>query len=436
MSKTISEEKKTISYVNLNGEFDSIRYNHCIFTTDVFINATVENEVEFIECTLENNSCLFLEGGEYKKEFTLSFAKVNEININGGKFANFHLGYWGNSSSIGKIHIDKLSEIEGKLQFSRISGDELSIRGQNEKAQLIFEECQFNLINIFQFINKASVRFQNIEALNSSNPEQISEFNVLNSNLGATDFFYVDFDSFNNVNFRNSFLANCIFVVIKMRKRIGAKIGRGFHNGEISMLEQNIQNEENSQKQFEESEYKRIFGFDKNEGRNNILNYKSRIKVLQAEDNIKQIAYRKENYKQLKYSFYKSNDRINEKIFHGLEMEEFMKMDIPKWDKFILRFSKWSSDFGQSFLRPIIFNGCIHILLCLIVFGILKYEGYYFSIKNHSWSVFFNLLNECLYLFVPLKSFNKDILLIDILMKINSGFFIYNILRAIRKYYH
>lgn len=426
------KEREFDKIINILGEYSYVEYTRCTFHNHLFMNATVNGSVKFVDCSFEGNSRLIIEGGDYKKDFTLSFKKADGIYIKGGKFNNFHLGYWGSGSSVNELFIDQIQNIDGKLQFNKLTANLLFLRGQNDTVQFVFEDCKFSKVNIYRLNNKSTLRFQNI----GSTGLKGSEFNIQDSNLGTSDFFLVNFDSFQEVNIRSSFIANSIFIDCKLLNPIQAKVGSGVGKGEIDMVSLNITNAETSLKQHSDEEFLNIFEFTKEEQINKLLEDKKHLKTLEEADVQQQIGYRKENYKQLKYSFYKTGDRISEKLFHGREMEEFMKMDIPLSDKLILKFSKWSSDFGQSVSRPFWVNGGIHILLCVILFGILNYQGYYFTLKTPSWSAFCSAMNEGLYLFLPLKAFNKDILLFDVIMKINSGFFIYNILRASRKFYH
>lgn len=431
--RSINEEEREFKQEQIIfSGYEYIKYTRCTFYADVHMKATVEGEVEFIDCIFKGNSRFFIEGGEYKNDFTLNFNELYELQIFGGKFTNFHLGKWGSGSKIDGIYIYHIEKIEGKIQFSRVQSNALHISGQNENTQFAFEDSKFTRVNVYRLNNKSTLRFQNI----GSTGLKGSEFNIQDSNLGTSDFFLVDFDSFQEVNIRSSFIANSIFIDCKLLNPIQAKVGSGVSKGEIDMVSLNINNSETSLKQHSDEEFLNIFEFTKEEQNKKLLEYKKQLKTLEEADVQQQIGYRKENYKQLKYSFYKTGDRISEKLFHGREMEEFMKMDIPLSDKLILKFSKWSSDFGQSVSRPFWVNGGIHVLLCVFLFGVLNYQGYYFTLKTPSWCAFRSAMNEGLYLFLPLKAFNKDILLFDVIMKINSGFFIYNILRASRKFYH
>lgn len=421
------------------GECKSIKFQNCIFHCDVWVSLeSVENDVEFIECDFVGKARLFFVKGEFKKRVTLSFKALSVLSIKDCKFKEFYLGYWGSGTNVDEIRIDGFENIEGRIIISGVKTYTLFLRGINEKVQLIVEDLKVNLINIYRLTNRSSIRFQNINGFTENAEKEPSQFNIQDSNIGSAEFFLVNFDSFNEVNFRNSFIGNAIFMDCEIDNSIGAKVGRKISNREINTASLAVENANANLKRLEALEQK-----DENKEReieevkNSVLEKKQREQTLIEEDIIKQIRYRKENYKQLKYSFYKTGDKINERRFHGLEMEEYLKTDIPCWDKIILCVSKLSSDFGQSFVKPFLFHGTVHIILCLILFLGFHYNNYGFvSLRNLSWSDFYEAINDGLYLFMPLKGFEKDFLIIDILMKINSGLFLYNVIRASRKFYH
>lgn len=149
---------------------------------------------------------------------------------------------------------------------------------------------------------------------------------------------------------------------------------------------------------------------------------------------------RKEVLRQFKVIYAKANDKTNERIFHALEMEEYLKIpNVPFWDKLILQVSKYSSDFGQSIIRPFVFNGLICIVLLILYYGFFNKEGFIFSFKNHSWDCFWDGINIFIgKWFLP---FNTNFhpssqTWLEALFKVNSGLFFYNVIRASRKFYH
>ena len=69
----------------LRGNFNYIRYTRCTFHKDFLMDATVENEVAFIDCTFVGLARFFVNGGEYKNNFTLSFTNIHRVQITGVK---------------------------------------------------------------------------------------------------------------------------------------------------------------------------------------------------------------------------------------------------------------------------------------------------------------------------------------------------------------
>ena len=136
----------------------------------------------------------------------------------------------------------------------------------------------------------------------------------------------------------------------------------------------------------------------------------------------------------------KDGNNIDALAFYRNEMEayrEFIKdnKDIDWQEKLIVRLSRWASDHGQSLKRPIIGLFGFHLLFFLIAIGI-NYNGFYFT-PNHDWSTVWDFIGSYFYLLNPvhkLPDTHGGMLIVDFLMRLSSGFFIYHIIRASRKF--
>lgn len=148
----------------------------------------------------------------------------------------------------------------------------------------------------------------------------------------------------------------------------------------------------------------------------------------------------REAYRQLKHASNRNSNHIDALSFYRNEMEayrEFMKGNHEaKWeDKFILFISWIFSNHGQSFVRPIAWLLGMHVLLFSILL-LTNYNHFEFP-ATPTWSATLDGIGEYFSLLNPAhRSPNmKGIqLFIDFFMRLSSGFFIYHIIRASRKF--
>lgn len=415
----------------IKGKYEYIKFNHCVFNFEINIDAEVSGKVEFVECEfLGERPRLIILGGNYNDEFTASFRSLLYLGIIGGQFKHIHIGYWGSETKIEEIDIHNIQKISGRITLSSIRSEKILIFGTNTDCEFDIYNSFFRRVSLYNFSNRNVFKLKFIKP--NEVGSKISQFNIQESNLDKAEFYNVNFSEFGEFNIRNSYLSNTLFIDCSLPNSVNAKVGRGIvqplNIDSLNLDKMNAESELSGEIPTEHTKSEII-------GR--IKKIKENIALEVRKDQVLQIGYRKENYKQLKYAFSKQGDKINERLYHGKEMEEYLKMDIPIFDKAVIGISKWSSDFGQSILRPIIFNGLIHVLFCLILFTFWGYNycKFQFTVCEPNWDITKYLLNEGLYLFMPLKGFVKEFLLIDIFMKINSGLFLYNMIRATRKFY-
>jgi hypothetical protein len=134
-------------------------------------------------------------------------------------------------------------------------------------------------------------------------------------------------------------------------------------------------------------------------------------------------------FRQIKVVMDKQKNHIDFNFFHSLELEEYRKeLKNYKWyqnieDKIIFNLNRWSSNFSQSWIRP---------LILLILFSALTYSGLCYSnnLKEcciNNFFQFFNPLNKKV-----IDDF-ENIYAIWFLHKIISIFFVYQIIIALRR---
>jgi len=147
----------------------------------------------------------------------------------------------------------------------------------------------------------------------------------------------------------------------------------------------------------------------------------------------------KEAYRQLKHSAVKNSNHIDALAFYRNELDEYTFLahheDVKAEDQFILFISSLFSNHGQSFTRPIAWLLGMHLVFFLFAVG-LNYNGFYFT-TDHEWSATADLVGSYFYLLNPvhkLPDASGGMLILDFFMRLSSGFFIYHIIRASRKF--
>ncbi|MCK7559080.1 hypothetical protein MKQ70_30525 [Chitinophaga sedimenti] len=148
----------------------------------------------------------------------------------------------------------------------------------------------------------------------------------------------------------------------------------------------------------------------------------------------------RETYRQLKHAMSKQGDVINEQKFHSKEMICYLN-GLGKGSlgtKLIIAFSYWTSDFGQSIGRPLLWLFSLHSVLFLVLLGCSNVFDFQFS-NNFNSQAFGMGFNKYFYLMNPIRKFEEGgfyggWIIIDILMRIISSYMIYNIVRATRRF--
>ncbi|PCJ86156.1 MAG: hypothetical protein COA57_06460, partial [Flavobacteriales bacterium] len=150
----------------------------------------------------------------------------------------------------------------------------------------------------------------------------------------------------------------------------------------------------------------------------------------------------REVYRQLKNLCKAQSNYIDALGFYRNEYAAYWKYikankkEVSFEDRFLVGLGRHVSNFGQSFIRPLIWLIIMHGILFLLLV-IFNYKGFNFSF-NHSWNSFREGFGEYWYLLNPVHRFTDDMAgglkTIDFLMRLSSGFFIYHIIRASRKF--
>lgn len=151
-------------------------------------------------------------------------------------------------------------------------------------------------------------------------------------------------------------------------------------------------------------------------------------------DDIVSLRYQKDTYRQLKKASLTNNNLIDALQFHANEMQSYWR-EIRLiggdnfWDTILIFLNRWSSNFGQSWILPLVWLFLFHSLFFLFVMS--YFFGNSFS-GNFEFGQFWVLLN-------PLHKTPDYIntgsgLFTEFLMRIFNSYFIYHFVKATRKF--
>jgi hypothetical protein len=416
------EEQHIKSPTLLFGNYHSIRFTRCTFERDVtFYDIEVSHEVALIECIFNERAILLFKSGTFNDRITLGFKKLHRLYIQGGNFKDLHLGYWGNMSIVDEITIDRLNDCSGTIELTNTQSEVIHIAGENPTTSIILQDLLVNNLNICYFHTTVPIRMFNIKSVSINSKE--SEFNIHHSTLAGSVFFGVDFDSFNKFNIRQSFIGETKFINCHLDNGIEANVGRYLGRNAYEQLQSDIK--------MKIDNVAALKKYDSNDEQipileSSILELSNKLDETKKQEESDVKMFKKENYKQMKISAQSIGDSVNEKKYHALEMNEYLKLEKDFIDLSILWMSKISSNFGQSLARPIAFHILfIHVVLFGIYFGTENPNSYYYSIEDSSWEVFRDGVSTFCFLISPFRDLSlENHGVLDLFFRINAGFFI------------
>lgn len=371
---------------------DTICESFVIFTNCYFKESIIIHEGDFKEGIFFYNGkvpAFELSGGVFKD---IIFSKVSCQNIYlfNGEFRNFMIFHGVDEERVENFLISETADKLGNIQLQNISINELTIRGVNNSGTYLFYKIKCNLISILNFTNNSQVRFFQVEPID----KQKTFFHILFSNLNKTEFIDIDFSKFNFLNIKDSVIIDSLFVGCKWGTTISSfDIGSGY------------------------------------------LNNATKEKLKEQSVGIKEV------YRQLRYAMSKHSDKINETAFYAKEMNLHNRL-LPLtfntfWDKLILYLSKWTSNYGQSFGRPLFFLFAFHFVLFNIAILSGAFNDIHFTL-NPNWDGF-RIVFENYFVYInPFRSLNNSLpgftIFWDFLMRVSASYMIYNIVRASRRF--
>ncbi|WP_207494894.1 hypothetical protein [Aridibaculum aurantiacum] len=422
------------------GELDCLlAFKNCYFKTDVtFHNVTIKKEINFTRCYFDNE--LYIdETSKFEGDFHLIEVSVKRqmyvkggdfgickwtlkdngiLKINGGKFIDLNIGYWGAKSILKQLSFH-LPKVHGVITVSgnKSKIERLDFFQYSASVSLSVEDVSVNSISFYRYRNEKSLRLSNLKSFETDHP---SQFSVVESYLGKAEFYSINFEEFRSINFLDAHFVDTIFVNARFSNSINAYKGRlvGKSEEERALI-----------KKIKLLEQKRSV-------------FRKWFKRPSYDPSI--IAYyekKREILRQLKYALSKQGDTINEQRFHSLEMKAHDRSLTWRknfWTKLIIKASSWTGDFGQSIWRPFLFLLAGHLLLFYLLLLCGMFSHFYFSWAQRTMDGFWLGFHEYFKLINPLRktdeTFAGGFILVDILMRVWASYMIYNIIRASRRF--
>lgn len=400
----------------------SFSFRHCKFNTIAFERGEYLHHLNFEYCNAES---ITIVGGDYK-EVHLGFNPAT-LYVAGGKFQTLFIGeYKSMNASFKRITID-CNQVSGKIEVEKTQAATFDLHGTlEESSSLLIKECDFKHFLIWQFSCKGSFTIDSVigddphypntpQYPDSLDDEPVligayteketkraythfrkSFFTIEHVNLDNAQLANIDFGTFAEVNVYRSTLTNIQISNVTWPRRITTHFP---HNSKF--------NGERFRKGFK----------------------------LQRPDYLA----RREVYRQLKFASSKQHDFIGEQHFHALEMNAYdhtLRWKYEFWTKLVLKLSLWTSNFGQSVIRPLIgifiVNGFLFYLLYRT--SQTKFTGFDYTKPQN----YVDTIAEFIRVVNPLHNNDPELtgwaFIIDVLIRICSSYFIYNLIRATRRF--
>ncbi len=379
--------QEKFSLVNYQPNADSY-FTDCEFLDDIFLwKVNTEKKFSFLNCTI-------------RRKLIFSTSKIDTFQLN-NHFCDTILFDENSSFKIIEIGGKQHNKIDNITLPAKIIEDKCTINQANIlkfrssystlENQLNIFNCNINFLELDNFRNNGSLRFLNCQAQNFDSMP--SQFLISRSNLGKAEFYNFDFASFQRVNIVNSVLLESLYISSNWTSNIVS-------------IDPYTQPPVSTKSDLPKRIYASVI---------------------------------REVYKQIKFAMSKQGNFIEEQYFHGLEMNAYdisLSFKNSFWTKSILKLSHWTSNYGQSFLRPLLTIALINIPLLIL----LEYQlGFrIISINKITWQDSFEPIANFLWFMNPIHKNDPELkglpLILDIVIRIVSSYSIYNLIRASRRF--
>lgn len=374
---------------------------------------------------VKGQGSLSLQESNVKGDFLISYTDIQDymgvvsVVISSCSFTNGFYMFDSNSFSLNavlkKIYLFISDKSSGVISFSNLDVEEIRLSGINLKASIRFYGVNLNILEIDRFYNQGQLSLSSIGAINALAKASVAEIQknrnlyIANSNLGRTQIYDVNFDLFSTVDIYDAILSDIVW---------GNVIWFNHAKFRIS---------------------------------------KKSYKILLPQENLPSLRAKREIYRQLKYASEKQGDRIQALEFQRWEMHYYKKylwlaLSWKNWKSLQDWFILWTSqtnNFGQSWMKPIgigaVFAFVFYIPIALLNAKTLIPYTLSFSGRNiantlteiyEQRGIYFQLLNPTHSLsgLYGTTARNPSIILFDILHRIITSYFLFQIITAFRKY--
>lgn len=364
-----------------------LSFHDCYFSKAFLIySLKVEDNISFVSCQFKD---VEIAGGELGNSIQMFFNSFDDLKISGGKFKSMDIM---GGTTIPADGSKRVQEKLNSLQISNLLGElgninvssytkikEVDIQGNNRNNIFQISACGINVLKFQNFTNEGQCVLSEITGYQNSAPPSIT---ISNSNLKSTQFYNFQFNSEQKavLYISSSYIADCLFVEFDWNITINT-------NGELHK--------------------------------------------------------QKETFRQLRLSMNKHSDKIQENFFYGREMNIYRKMLKGRpgawWDRWILRLSFWTSNYGQSLKRPFWSLLIGHLIFFWIGLLIGAFKPLQFSLPHPSYDGLIKGIETYLTYINPFRPTPKSvegirIIVIDVIMRIWSAYMIYNMIRASRRF--
>lgn len=357
----------------------------CVFMEDIsLLEIKSENKIIFSNALAEDSQIII--DKLTVPELTLNIHRAGHI-LFGSESKIDHTQIGGIQQNV----ISKLTIapeiIQKELEINHAYIKNFYIGRSKLEKELTVTNTLLGTITLENFRNNGVVRFSNCMA----SPMLDTEMVINQCNLGKTEFIRFDFAGFKRINISFSILLDCLFINCKWSSK-------------------NIV----SQASYFKKELETV---------------NDQLRSTRA-DNLREV------YKQIKQALSKQGDSIQERYFHGLEMNQYNKtlsfLRAP-WTKTILILSAITSNYGQSIIRPLLWAFVANAFLMWIMNHLTFLPVGEINASNVT--DYFAMLCRQIN---PLHNNTPELTgyryLLDLLSRIISSYMIYNLIRASRRF--
>ncbi len=382
LNDSIFNDSITIDYFNESGDNSALNIYNSTFLKEATIKYYTEYGDEYIiggcrNIYIDSNIC------------------YNGIDIS-GCHEMLNLDY------LKKLHINLSEKFEGLIKIQDLGIDDFIITGGNYRGNVVLNNLTINSkLFIHNFLNYSNFQFINISR--STNATH-SQFQILESYLEKFQFINCKLDNFQYYLIYNSNIS-----------QIKSSNTFWFNYFDLSKLS--------------------------NQTVPSFYNLNSKVKKIKisTEDFQKNI---RETFRQLKFAMENQGDRFTSLVFRSYEYKaaysDLKKVKVKNFNDWMIMSIGRVNDFGQCWWKPLLiwlgFNFLIYISLIINTYPTGNFSEINY-IKYHT--VYVQLLNPLHYIdkvFIKPLVINDGTYWLDYISRIISGFFIFEIISAFRKY--